>query len=131
VLARDFRGCRILLAEDEPVNQLVATDMLEVTGLQIDLAEDGREAADKRPAAPTTMILMDMQMPQLDGLDATRRIRMLPGCAALPIVAMTANAFNEDRQNCLEAGMNDFLTKPVVPVELYATILKWLRQTRS
>ena len=103
-------------------------------GLEIDIANDGLEALEKmRQAVPGqyAMILMDMQMPNMDGLEATREIRKLPIAANLPIIAMTANAFNEDRERCFAAGMNDFISKPVEPEQMFATILRGLRGRRG
>ena len=128
ILRRDFAGSRILLAEDDWVNQEVAHELLhEVFGLQVDLANNGNQAV--RMASSTTyqLILMDMQMPDLDGVSATRQIRQLPGYQQTPIVAMTANAFESDRQDCLEAGMSDFISKPVDPDLLAITLVKWLQ----
>ncbi|MCB1954472.1 MAG: PAS domain-containing protein [Rhodocyclaceae bacterium] len=119
-------GRRILLVEDEPVNQAVATELLEDVGLMVDLAGDGLQSVAMAAAQDYPVILMDMQMPNLDGLDATRQIRALPGRADTPIIAMTANAYSEDAQRCMEAGMSDFLSKPVSPDVLYAVLLKWL-----
>ncbi|WP_395703304.1 response regulator [Aquabacterium sp.] len=121
-LARDFAGQRILLAEDEPVNRLVALELLDRTGLQVDTADDGEQAVRMAAAAPYALILMDVQMPLLDGLEATRRIRAMPAHRTTPIVAMTANAFSEDRQHCLDAGMTGFLSKPVRPDQLFAQL---------
>jgi PAS domain S-box-containing protein len=123
-----YAGQRILLVEDEPINQLVAREMLEEVGMRVDLASDGEEALGLAGQTAYAIVLMDLQMPKLGGLDAARLLRLLPKGNGVPIVAMTANAFNEDRENCLAAGMNDFLPKPVTPELLYAVLLKWLGQ---
>jgi signal transduction histidine kinase/ActR/RegA family two-component response regulator len=125
-LRNRFSGTHVLLAEDEPINQEVSRDLLEDVGLVVDVAWDGAAALEMARKKRYALILMDMQMPRLNGLDATRQIRSLPDYAHIPIVAMTANAFNEDRQTCLDAGMNDHIPKPVNPDVLFETLLKWL-----
>jgi PAS domain S-box-containing protein len=125
-LARDFVGYRVLLAEDEEINQEVTRFLLEEAGLGTDVAVDGTQAIDLAARNSYPLILMDLQMPMIGGLEATRRIRALPQHAKTPIVAMTANAFEDDKAQCLGAGMNDFLAKPVDPDALYRTLVKWL-----
>jgi PAS domain S-box-containing protein len=131
VLRRDHRNARLLLVEDEPVNREVQLIVLEDIGWQVDTAEDGQQAVDLAAVNEYQLILMDMQMPVMNGLEATRVIRKLPSRQDVPILAMTANAFAEDREACLEAGMNDFLTKPVVPEKLFEVLLKWLTRKSS
>jgi len=120
------RGARILLVEDNPINVEVVEQMLHAACLDVAVAENGRIALDKAAAEHFDLILMDMQMPVMDGIEATRAIRRLAAHAATPILALTANAFTEDRHACLEAGMNDVLTKPVEPSVLYDALARWL-----
>ena len=119
-------GARVLLAEDEPINQEVARELLADAGLQVELAADGEQAVAMAGAQRFDLILMDMQMPRLNGLQATRAIRAGTASQGTPILAMTANAFEQDRQACLEAGMNDHLAKPVDPDLLYEAVLRGL-----
>jgi two-component system sensor histidine kinase/response regulator len=121
-----IRGSRVLLVEDNEINQLVAQEMLTEAGLLVDVAENGRVAVDKVRTGDYDLVFMDMQMPVMDGLTATRMIRETRAPDRLPIVAMTANAMEQDRRRCLEAGMNDTLTKPIDPDALWAALLRWI-----
>lgn len=123
----DIRGASILLVEDNDINQELATDMLIEAGFHVDVAENGRVAVAKIAANPYDLVLMDMQMPVLDGLSATCEIRKDRRFDELPIVAMTANVMASDRELCLQAGMNDHLEKPFLPDDLFAVLIKWVK----
>ena len=127
-LQQGFTGSRILLAEDEPIAQEVARCLLEDVGLRVDLAGDGLQALALARKNPYALVLMDMQMPLLNGVEATKAIRAESLNSTTPILAMTANAFDEDRQICLAAGMNDHIAKPVDPQRLFETLLAWLER---
>ena len=126
-----IQGARILLVEDNALNQEVALAFLHEMGLEVDIADNGRIAVDKVKAGNYDAVLMDMQMPVLDGLAATREIRQLPGQDDLPIISMTANALAEDRERCIEAGMNDHMTKPIDPQLLTSKLLQWIKPLRQ
>jgi len=130
-LQQNFAGAKVLVVDDEPVNREVAKMLLEDTGLDIRIATDGEQAVAMAGTEGFDAILMDMQMPKRDGLEATRRIRRMPEHERTPVIAMTANAFTEDRTRCLDAGMNDFLAKPFDPDTLFAMLLRWLERARD
>ena len=117
---------RVLLVEDNEINQEVASQLLHNKGLQVDIAANGEQAVELVRQTSYDLILMDMQMPVMDGLEATRQIRKLPYGRSVPVLAVTANAFEQDRKRCAEAGMNDHITKPVDPYFLYAALARWL-----
>ena len=123
-----YHGSHILVVDDEPLNREVAQEQLEDAGLDVDTAEDGEEAVVMARQKKYAVIFMDMQMPNLDGLDATRQIREISGYEKTPIIAITGNAFAEDKARCLEAGMDDFLTKPIYHDVLFETLLRWLNK---
>ncbi len=131
IIRQRHRGRRVLVVDDDALNLEVAKFLLEDIGLVIDTAEDGVRALAAAKETNYSVILMDMQMPNLDGVKATQQIRLFPGARATPILAMTANAFAEDRAKCLEAGMNDFIAKPFHPDAFYAILLKWLDKGRD
>ena len=119
-------GIRVLLAEDNPFNQQVAKELLIEVGASVTIANNGREALDLLAKQPFHVVLMDVQMPEMDGYQATRHIRSTPQLAGQCVIAMTANAMAEDRHLCLSAGMDDFISKPIDPSSLYLTIANWL-----
>jgi len=121
----------VLLVEDNTVNQQVAAAMLSKLGLKVVLASNGREAVERVREQRFDLVLMDCQMPEMDGYDATAAIRRLPARrrARLPVVALTANAMQDDEQKCLDAGMDDFLAKPFTLQQLYARLVRWLPPT--
>jgi CheY-like chemotaxis protein len=124
------RGSKVLLAEDNLLNQEVAVALLREVGLDVEVVSNGRDAVDAAMSRPFDLILMDMQMPVLDGLEATRQIRAIPAHVHTPILAMTASVFDEDREKCFAAGMNDHVPKPVEPDMLYEVMARWLPQSR-
>jgi len=126
LLSTQYCGSRILLVEDNAINLEVAMKLLKAVKLTVEQALNGREALTKVTEAEYDLVLMDVQMPEMDGLEATRQIRLLPNRKALPILAMTANVFKEDRQACIDAGMDDFIAKPIDPDNLYLTIINYL-----
>ena len=129
-IATRHTGACVLLVDDEPVNQEVTLALLRRAKLKVDVVGNGAEAVERVRSHDYALVLMDVQMPVMDGLDAARAIRQMPHRLRLPILAMTANAYAEDREVCLAAGMNDHISKPVAPSRLYSCLLKWLDETR-
>jgi PAS domain S-box-containing protein len=122
-----IKGATILLAEDNELNQEVAVGLLEDAGFRVEIANNGQEVLDMIGKKPYDIILMDMQMPVMDGVTATIELRKQPQFAALPIVAMTANAMEQDKEKCIAAGMNDHVAKPIEPDDLFRALLKWIK----
>lgn len=131
VRLKAIAGARILLVEDNELNQEVACGLLRDVGFEVDVAGNGAIAVDCARRTRYDMVLMDMQMPVMDGIAATMAIRRLPGLSDLPIVAMTANAMAADRERTIDAGMDDFVTKPIEPNDLWEAILRWVRPRRK
>ncbi len=127
-LQAEYAGARVLLAEDDLVSREVASFQIGSAGLLVDLAEDGRQALELARQNRYALILMDMQMPVMNGVEATQAIRATSLNTSTPILAMTANAFDEDRDACLDAGMNEHISKPVDPENMYETILRCLEK---
>ena len=121
-----IRGAHVLLAEDNKINQQVAQELLGQGGLRVTIADNGREAMAWLGKETFDAVLMDMQMPEMDGYEAARTIRAMPEFSELPIIAMTANVMAGDREKCLEAGMNDHVAKPIDPDKLFATLVQWI-----
>ena len=119
-------GTKVLLAEDDPVNQLVTSQLLKQLGFDVEVVDNGADAVELVTRNHYALVLMDMQMPLMDGLTATRHIRRLPDRQSLPIVAMTANAFEDDRRDCFEAGMNGHIAKPIEPQLFRSTLMRCL-----
>ena len=126
---QEFKGTlsgHILLVEDNPINQMIAQKMLEKIGLESTLAHDGQQALNMLEQNTYDAVLMDCQMPVLDGFEATRRIREQEALKTLPVIAMTANVMEGDREKCIAVGMNDYIGKPVVEAALKKTLARWL-----
>ena len=121
-----LRGARVLLVEDNELNQQVATELLAAVGIQVDIAENGEVGLHRLQRGSYDLVLMDVQMPVMDGLECAARIRTMPEFRELPILAMTANAMAGDRDRSLAAGMNDHVTKPIEPDELFDALDRWL-----
>jgi len=126
LLSTQYCGSRILLVEDNAINLEVAMKLLKAVKLTVEPAINGRQALTKVTETDYDLVLMDVQMPEMDGLEATRQIRLLANRKKLPILAMTANVFEEDRQACINVGMNGFISKPIDPNNLYLTIINYL-----
>jgi CheY-like chemotaxis protein/HPt (histidine-containing phosphotransfer) domain-containing protein len=124
-LIKGLKGLHVLLAEDNDLNQQVAVELLNDAGVTVDVAENGAVAVEKARAGSYALVLMDMQMPVMDGITATRNLR--EAGYGLPIIAMTANAMQADRDRCAEAGMNDYLAKPIDPDEMFSVLAKWAK----
>jgi CheY-like chemotaxis protein len=125
-LQASHAGTRILIAEDEPINQAVARELLESVGLVVDIASDGVEAVAMFKQSDYRLVLLDLRMPNMNGIEAARAIRAIPGGETIPLLALTANAFSDDKAQCLAAGIDEHIGKPVKPEVLFTTLFKWL-----
>ena len=130
-LRRAHAGARILLAEDNDINREVAVAILQHVSCVVDVAEDGEQAVSKATSNEYDLVLMDVQMPKMDGLEATQIIRRSLPSGKLPIIAMTANVFSDDKAKCHAAGMDGFIAKPVDPEDLYSLLSTWLERRRA
>ncbi len=130
-LNRDFSGQHVLIADDDEFIRCILIDMLSDTGLCLDEAQDGRDAVALCGKTPYALVLMDLLMPVMSGLEATAHIRQLPGMERTPVLALTGNSSVADRLKCLEAGMSDFITKPIRSEALAAIMLHWLRSSQA
>ena len=126
LVAPDLSGYKVLLVDDNELNQLVGSELLLKTGAEVGIVSNGLEAVEAAQHQQWDLVLMDIQMPVMDGIDATRAIRQQAKNRTLPIVAMTAHALDEERQRCMNVGMNDFITKPVSPTDLYRVLQKYM-----
>lgn len=131
ILSAKYRDSHVLLVEDEPFNQEMTREVLQAAGMTVDVAGNGMQAVEKVLNNHYALVIMDVQLPVMDGLEATRRIRQLPGRQKLPVVAMTANVSAEDRALCVASGMNDYIGKPVDPDALYAMMLFWMKKSEE
>jgi CheY-like chemotaxis protein len=130
--AQTFAGVRVLLVEDNIVNQRVGARLIERLGCRVDVAANGAEAIELLRQLPYDMVFMDCQMPEMDGFEATRRIRLMPGpVAAVPIIALTASASENDRQACLTRGMDGYLSKPASFASLAGMVNQWVNRTST
>lgn len=127
VLPVAIRGARVLLVEDNELNQIVAVELLRDAGFVVDVADNGQMALDQLRQTSYDVVLMDMQMPVMDGETATRQLRQDPRLQDLPVIAMTANAMDADRQRCFAAGMNDHVPKPIEPAALWSALSRWIK----
>ena len=124
---QSLNGANVLLVEDNEINRIVIVELLEKLNLKVDVAENGVIALEKLQAKAYDCVLMDVQMPVMDGYMATQRLKAIEGCKDIPVIAMTANAMEEDKQRCLAAGMVDYIRKPILPATLYAVLSKWIK----
>jgi CheY-like chemotaxis protein len=119
-------GIHILVAEDNRINQQVVKEFLQLSGIKVDIANNGNEALEKLESHTYSAVLMDVNMPVMGGVEATERIRSQSRFAALPVIALTAGVTQQERDSCLACGMNDFVTKPINPQELIGVLCKWI-----